>query len=168
MSDRQMVVMGRISGLFGVQGWVKIFSHASPRERILDYSPWYIKINGAWEEHRLQAGKRQGKGVVAHLQGVDDRDLAAELVGADIAVKREQLPDLPADEFYWSDLQGMRVETSSGVDLGRVSYLFETGANDVMVVKGERERLIPFTQGEAVRRVDVQAGLIVVDWDPDF
>jgi 16S rRNA processing protein RimM len=168
MSDKQMIVMGRVAGLFGVRGWVKVFSDTSPREGILDYSPWYIKRNNGWEERELLAGQRQGKGVVAHLQGCDDRDLAAELVGCDIAIRREQLPELETDEYYWSDLQGLRVENLDGVDLGRISYLFETGANDVIVVKGERERMIPYTWGDAVRRVDLDAGLMIVDWDADF
>lgn len=168
MSDEEMVVMGRISGLFGVRGWLKIYSDASPREGILDYTPWFIKSEQGWQARELLAGQRQGKGVVAQLEGCDDRDQAAELVGCDIAVLREQLPELAADEFYWTDLQGLKVENLEGVELGQVSHLFETGANDVLVVKGERERLIPYIWGEAVRSVDLQAGLMVVDWDADF
>ena len=160
--------MGRVSGLFGVRGWIKVYSHTSPKEGILSYSPWYIRHGEVWEARKLLAGHRQGKGVVAHLVGCDDRDQAAQLQGCDIAVRREQLPDLSAGEYYWTDLQGLRVVNLQGVELGRVSHLFETGANDVLVVEGERERLIPYTWGEAVRSVDLEAGLMVVDWDPDF
>ena len=160
--------MGRVSGLFGVRGWVKVYSDTSPREGILGYSPWYLKRDGEWRAYRPQAGRRQGKAVVAQLEGIDDRDLAAVLVGCEIAVRRDQLPVLPAGEHYWSDLQGMRVETLDGVELGRVSHLFETGANDVLVVKGERERLIPYLVGQVILEVDPQAGLIRVDWDPEF
>ncbi|MDJ0805699.1 MAG: ribosome maturation factor RimM [Gammaproteobacteria bacterium] len=168
MSSRQMIVMGRVSGLFGVSGWIKVFSHTEPREGILDYSPWYLKQQGVWQAHEIEAGHRQGRGVVAQLRGYDDRDQVAELIGCDIAVQREQLPELQENEYYWSDLQGLQVVNLEGVELGKVSHLFETGANDVVVVKGDRERLIPYTWGQAIRRVDLAAGLMVVDWDADF
>jgi len=163
-----MIILGHVSGLFGVRGWVKIHSDTSPREGILGYKLWYLKKAGGWESTKLLAGRVQGKGVVAHLSGCDDRDQAVELVGADIAVRREQLPKLEPGEYYWSDLEGLRVENIEGVDLGVVSHLFETGANDVLVVKGDRERLIPYTPGEAIREVDLKAGRILVDWDADF
>jgi 16S rRNA processing protein RimM len=168
MSRDEMIILGRISGLFGVKGWVKIYSHTSPREGILRYKTWYLKRDGDWDAARLEQGHTQGKGVVAKLEGLDERDQAALLIGADIAVRREQLPKLKPDEYYWSDLEGLRVVNLEGVDLGVVSHLFETGANDVLVVKGERERLIPYTRDLAVKEVDLQAGRILVDWDPDF
>ncbi len=163
-----MIIVGRVSGLFGVRGWVKVYSHTSPREGILRYKTWYLNRDGGWQAHVLEAGQAQGKGVVAKLAGFDDRDQAAPLIGTDIAIRREQLPELEPGEYYWTDLEGLRVVNLEGVDLGVVSHLFETGANDVMVVQGDRERLIPYTRGEAVREVDLQEGRIVVDWDPDF
>jgi len=163
-----MIIVGRVSGLFGVRGWVKVYSHTSPREGILSYRTWYLNRNDGWQPHELAAGQAQGKGVVAKLAGFDDRDQAAALIGTDIAIRREQLPKLKPGEYYWTDLEGLRVVNLEGIDLGVVSHLFETGANDVLVVQGDRERLIPYTRGEAVREVDLQAGRIVVDWDPDF
>jgi 16S rRNA processing protein RimM len=163
-----MILMGRVSGLFGVKGWLKIYSHAAPREGILDYKVWYLMRDGNWQPFRVAAGQRQGKSVVAHLEGYDDRDQATPLLGSDIAIRREQLPALADGEYYWSDLEGLRVVNLQGIELGVVSYLFETGANDVLVVKGERERLIPYTLGMAVKSVDLQDGLLTVDWDPDF
>jgi 16S rRNA processing protein RimM len=168
MSDEEMVLMGRVSGLFGVRGWIKVYSEASPREGILKYNPWYLRNGELWEAHRLLEGKRQGQGVVARLEGCGDRDQAAELMGREIAVSRNQLPELPSGEYYWADLEGLMVVNLQGVELGRVSHLFETGANDVLVVLGERERLIPYTWGEAVREVDLEAGRMTVDWDPEF
>jgi len=168
MSRDEMVILGRVSGLFGVRGWVKIHSDTSPREGILGYKQWYLKGMDGWWQAKLLAGRTQGKGVVAHLVGYEDRDQAATLVGLDIAVRREQLPALAPGEYYWADLEGLRVENVEGVGLGVVSHLFETGANDVLVVKGERERLIPYTWGEAVREVDLESGRLIVDWDPDF
>ncbi|MCU7847164.1 MAG: ribosome maturation factor RimM [Candidatus Thiodiazotropha sp. (ex Lucinoma kastoroae)] len=168
MSHDELIIMGRVSGLFGIRGWLKIYSHTSPREGIVDYQTWYLKQGGNWKQYKLTAGHSQGKGVVAQLDGISDRDQAAELVDCEIAIQRTQLPELEPDEYYWTDLQGLRVVNIEGVELGVISHLFETGANDVMVVKGERERLIPYTTGEAVQRVDLDAGILLVDWDPEF
>jgi 16S rRNA processing protein RimM len=160
--------MGRISGLFGVRGWVKVYSYTEPRAGILDYSPWYIKRSGEWVEQEVRSGHPQGKRIVAHLVDFEDRDQAAQLLGCEIAVRRDQLPPLTTGEYYWSDLEGLQVENLDGVDLGRISHLFETGANDVIVVQGDREYLIPYTWGNAVREVDLAKGLMIVDWDVDF
>ncbi|HEV7122280.1 MAG TPA: ribosome maturation factor RimM [Rhodanobacter sp.] len=164
------VLIGRIVGLYGVQGWLKIESWAEPRMRIFDYQPWLLgaapdaerKISGV-------KGRTQGKGLVAQLPGVDDREQAAALIGTDIHVARDQLPAPAKDEYYWVDLVGLEVVTTQDEALGRVSHLFATGANDVVVVRdGPRERLIPFVQGSYVRSVDLSAGRMVVDWDPEF
>ncbi len=166
--DAAMVVLGRISGVFGVRGWVKVFSYTEPRNDILTYSPWSIGEDGGWRERRLLDGKPHGKGIIALFDGCSDRDLAALLVGRDIAVRRGRLPHLEQDDYYWSDLEGLEVRTLNGVELGVISHLFGTGANDVMVVKGERERLIPYLWERVVKQVDLEAGRMLVDWDPDF
>ncbi|MCG8428332.1 MAG: ribosome maturation factor RimM [Chromatiales bacterium] len=166
-SGSQWVTLGRISGLFGVRGWVKVYSDTAPRKNILDYPVWYLRQKGDPKAYKLRTGKVHGKGLVALLEGVEDRDQAAQLLQADIVVPREQLPKADADEFYWADLEGLAVKTVEGVDLGRVDHLFETGANDVMVVKGDKQRLIPFIQ-DVVITVDLAEKLIAVDWDPDF
>jgi 16S rRNA processing protein RimM len=103
-----------------------------------------------------------------HIAGIDDRDIAASLLNTQIAVRREQLPPAAEGEYYWSDLVGLAVRTIAGVELGKVTHLMQTGANDVLVVKGDRERLIPFLQPDVVKRVDLDAGIIEVDWDPEF
>lgn len=168
-SDAEMIAVGRISGLYGVRGWVKVFSYTEPRENILEYSPWYLRRDGRWEACRLAGGRRQGKGVTVHLSGVDDRDAAATLVGTEIAVHRQQLPAIPNGEYYWNDLIGLEVVTLEGVRLGRVDHLLETGANDVLVVRDAvRERLIPYVRDAVVRSVDLAGGSIEVDWDPDW
>lgn len=162
------VVLGRVSGLFGVRGWVKVYSHTEPRENIAGYRDWYLQCDGDWQPARVEQGRRHGKGVVVKLVGIEDRDQAAALIDCDIAIDRDQLPPLPPGEYYWADLEGLRVVTLEGTELGRVSHLFATGANDVMVVRGERERLLPFVQPDIIRRVDPEQGLIEVDWDPEF
>ncbi len=164
----EMVVLGRVTGIYGVKGWLRIFSHTSPRSNILTYPGWYLRKAGRWVKHEVQSGRVHGKGVVARLKGCDDRDQAAALLQAEIAIPREQLPDLQPDEFYWTDLEGLKVQTTDGLDLGVIDYLIETGANDVVVVKGERERLIPYLWQDVIQRVDLKAGVMIVDWDADF
>ena len=167
-ADREgLVKLGRISGLFGVRGWVKVFSDTSPRTNILHYPCWHLCVAGAWTTHKLLEGHAQGKGVVALLEGLTDRDQAAQWLDAEIAVPRDQLPAEGADEYYWTDLEGTRVSTLEGVELGRLESLFSTGSNDVMVVQGDRERLIPFIDGTVIE-VDLVQGRVTVDWDPKF
>jgi len=172
MGDRdrssRMVVLGRITGVFGVRGWIRVFSHTEPRQNILEYSPWILRVGDGWQERKLLTGRVHGNGIVAQISGCDDRDSAMALMDTEIAVHREQLPPPSEGEFYWTDLQGLRVVTLGGVELGRISHLFATGSNDVIVVAGDRERLIPFLRGGAVRSIDLTAGVMTVDWDPDF
>jgi 16S rRNA processing protein RimM len=166
--DDRWVVLGRVSGLYGVRGWFRVHSETRPREGILDYSPWFLGRGGRWEERRLAAGRPLGKGVVASLEGCEDRDQAALLVGAPIAVRRSQLGAAAPGEYYWADLEGLEVRTVDGVLLGRIDHLLETVSNDVMVVRGDRERLLPFLRGQVVKRVDLAGGVVEVDWDPEF
>jgi len=162
------VVVGRIDGLFGVKGWVKVYSYTHPRESILKYRCWELKLNHVWRRFELAEGRKQRAGVVARLVGTDDRDAASGLVGADIAIERSQLPRLKRGEYYWADLEGLTVVNVEGVELGVVHHLFETGgANDVVVVHGERERLIPFTE-QAICEVDLEHKILRVDWDENF
>ncbi len=164
------VLIGRIVGLYGVQGWLKIESWAEPRMRIFDYQPWLLSAAAGGETQIAGVkGRTQGKGIVAQLPGVDDREQAAVLIGSDIHVDRAQLPVPAEGEYYWVDLEGLEVVTTEGVLLGRVTHLFATGANDVVVIRdGERERLVPYVMGSYVRSVDLSAGRMVVDWDPEF
>lgn len=165
---QQEINVGKISGVFGIKGWVKVFSFTDIRENILNYSPWLIKKGNESKVVEVIDGQLQGKAVVARLDGVDDRDQAASLMGWDIFITPLQLPKAAKGEYYWSDLVGLAVETNLGVQLGIVDSLLETGANDVVVVKGERERAIPFLQGQTIINIDLDAGKMVVDWDPDF
>jgi 16S rRNA processing protein RimM len=163
----QPVVLGRISGLFGVQGWVKVYSYTEPREAVLDYGRWLLSKKDGWREATVAEGQRHGKAIIARIDGYIDRDQAAELVGTDIAVPRDEMPETESGEFYWSDLEGLRVVHCDGTELGRVDHLIETGANDVMVVRGEQERLIPFVMDKVILGVDLDKGEIEVDWEWD-
>ena len=166
MQDR--VSMGHVVGAFGVRGWLKVLSGAEPAEALLDYSPWLLLRDGEWKSYKVLDGGVHGKGLVAHLEGVDDRDQAELLRGAEIAVERARLEPLDEGEYYWADLIGLRVVTTQGVELGRIERLMETGANDVLVVRGERERLIPYLRPDVVTAVDLATGTLQVDWDPEF
>lgn len=165
MSADRLLTVGKIVGLHGVDGWVKLESYTQPRTRIFAYQPWRVgelEVAGAH-------GREQGKGLIGKLPGRDDRDAAASLIGASIQVPRSALPKPKPGEVYWADLEGMDVVTVEGVGLGKVSHLFATGANDVLVVRdGMRERLIPYVTEQFVREVDSKAGRITVDWDPEF
>ena len=162
------VIIGRISGLYGVQGWVRVYSHTDPRENILRYSPWQVRVGDEWHTLAVLGGRRHGKGIVARLADCEDREQARRLLGAEVAIGRTQLPELASGEYYWTDLLGLRVVNQEGVELGRVDHLLETGANDVLVLAGERERLIPFLPDDVVLEVDLEAGVMRVDWDPGF
>ena len=177
-SVSEKVILGRITGVYGVKGWVKIFSHTDPMEAIVDFNPWYIRAEGRkqspWTKVKLKAGKRHAKTVVAKLEHCNDRDQAMAYVGTEIAVELQQLEQQrEKDAYYWRDLIGLRVINQQGIELGVVKNLLETGANDVLVVvfeeEGEvRERLIPWTIDIAIVAVDIEKGLIEVDWDAEF
>lgn len=167
MNDRR-VLLGRIVGVFGVEGWVKIHSFTEPRENIFRYSPWRVRLGESETSMEKPQGRAQGKGLVGRLPGISDREQAAGMIGAEIWVERSALPSPRDGEHYWVDLEGLRVVAEDGTELGMVSHLFSTGANDVLFVTGARERLIPFIAGQVVKSVDRDAGVIRVDWDPEF
>lgn len=169
MSDSDFISVGEIVGVFGVKGWVKVFSLTDPRENILSYSPWILKKGGEVRGVKLVSGKRQGKSVVAHFDGISDRNDAELLCGWKILINKSQLPETEDGVYYWADLIGLSVETEQGVSLGKVDSLLETGANDVLIVKDDgQERLIPFIHKQVIKSVDFGGRQIIVDWDPDF
>lgn len=170
MTGERRVLLGKIVGVFGVRGFVKLQSHTEPREALFDYLPWTLRSpRGVETEIDELEGRPQGRGLVALLPGVSTREQAEALVGSEIWVERSALPKPRRGEYYWIDLEGCAVHTVEGVALGIVSHLFNTGANDVMSVKdGAKERLIPFLHDDVVKSVDLDAKAIVVDWDPDF
>ena len=171
MSDAgRRVPLGRIVGVHGVQGAVRLESWTEPRDRIFAYQPWWlVGSDGSTVMLDGVQGRAQGKGLIALLPGVGDRDAAAAWVGSEILIPREALPAPAEGEYYWADLEGLEVVTVAGGVLGRVSHLIATGANDVLVVRdGERERLLPFIPGGCVQNVDLGSGRITVDWDPEF
>ena len=162
------ILIGRMVGAFGVSGEIKCQSFADPPQRLLKYKPLLLVHEGRERPLEGLKGRMTAKGPVIRLPDVDDRDAAEALRGAELWVTRSQLPEAKPGEYYWIDLEGLRVRNREGVDFGTVSHLFETPANPVMVVVGERERLIPSLLDRFVDAVDLDAGEIRVDWDADF
>jgi 16S rRNA processing protein RimM len=164
--ERIIMPLGHISGIHGVRGWVKVHSLTEPREAIFEYQPWLM--GEPRKTVRFIQGKKHGKHLIALFENVEDREQAESLLNQQIAVFRDQFPELPETEFYWTDLIGLSVELLDGTELGNIQNMLATGANDVMVVRGTKEHLIPFILGPYVKGVDLPKGVVVVDWDPEF
>ncbi len=162
------VIVGKLIGAHGVKGWLKVYSWTQPRENILRYNPWLIRQDGDWRSVEVIDGRKQGKSIVVSLDGVADRDEALAMRDVEVAIHREQLEVLESGEYYWSDLVGMQVRNLAGESLGEVTGLLETGADDVLVIRGDIKRLVPFSQPQIVKSVDLDAGEIVVDWELDY
>ncbi len=180
-----LIVIGKIVGVHGIKGWLKILSFTRPRENIFNYGPWLIKrrlvkqslvkqnisipLGNEWQEMELLGGKRQGKGLIASLEGITDRNEAMILVGSELAIDRDKLPAPKEGEFYWHDLINMQVINQQDEILGVVTELLETGANDVLVVEADKQRyLIPYVQDVYIKDIDTEQGVIQVDWQSDF
>lgn len=168
------VILGRVLSAHGIKGWVKIYSYTDPIENILKYQPWSLRLKNSWLEISVEQDRKLDKAIIARFAGCDSRDEAAMYRGAEIAIRSKQLPELKAGEFYWQQLEGLSVVDMQGDLLGKVDHLIETGANDVLVVRGDhlsidkRERLIPFITGRVIRDIDLAEGKIEVDWDSGF
>lgn len=168
-------VLGKITSVYGVKGWVKVFSYTQPKENIFNYPSWKLKMpDGSFKQVKLASGKEHGNGLIAQLEGCDDREIAKAYSNCMIMVATEQLPSLEPGDYYWHQLEGLQVVTVDQQLLGKVDHLIETGSNDVMVVrkcKGSidgRERLVPYLPEQYVKKVDLERGCIEVDWDPEF
>jgi len=160
-------MMGRIAAPHGVKGWIKVQPLTAEARSLLDFRNWWIGGEDGWQEHSIVGGTVQGRALLAKLESCDDREAAASLKGRTVAVPRAALPAAQAEEYYWADLIGLRVVNAAEQDLGRVTAVVQTGANDVLVVEDGRERLIPFI-AQVIREVDPGAGVIRVDWGADY
>lgn len=173
MSADDLIVMGKIGAVHGVRGEVKIHSFTDPMENLFDYPLWHLRRDAEIRQVRLDSVRSQGKGLVAKISGVEDREVARTYTGFEICVLRSELPELEEGEYYWHQLVGLEVIDQHQQLLGRVSHLLETGANDVLVVRpcagslDGRERLLPYTE-HCVLQVEPDKGTISVEWDADF
>jgi 16S rRNA processing protein RimM len=169
----ELLVVGKITSCYGIKGWLKVQSYTEPPENFLEFGPWQLKRRGVYEPVEFDQGKRHGRGLVVHIPGVDDRNLAESYKGLEVVVPGNVLPQLEDGDYYWRDLEGLQVWCQDGEErvlLGTVDYLIETGANDVLVVKAckgsidDLERLIPYLPGDTVTRVDLEEAVIEVAW----
>ena len=193
----EFVLLGEITGHYGVKGWVKVKSFTRPATQILEFSTWYVPWAPSrdWlksmqtefvlhpeslQKLELTQGKRQQRGLIAKLIGIDCREQSQGIQGRPIVMEKSQLAPAGPGEFYWSELIGMRVVNLEQIALGVVDHLLETGANDVLVVRNKVssasdvgdgsdtvERLIPWSD-QVISDIDRSAGLITVDWDAGF
>lgn len=187
-SSADLLTVGKITAVFGVKGWLKVHSFTEPMENILAYENWLLEKNGHCQAVCIDDARRHGNGIVIHIKDVDDRDIASSYCKSQIQVPVSAMPDLDDDDYYWHQLEGLKVyqlddQGQQGLLIGTVDYLMETGANDVLVIKAEAaealkdvssdkekaaaEVLVPYLHGDVVKSVDLENGLILVDWQLD-
>ena len=175
MNKQNQIILGKVGAVYGIKGWLKIHSFTDDLDAILDYFPWSLKLGNKTQTVEITDWRKHNKGLIVKVGNIDDRDEAQALVGSEILTSETSLPDLPQGDFYWRDLIGMNVVTTQGYDLGVVSDMMETGANDVLVVKAnlkdgfsKKERLIPYILEQVIESVSIENKQICVDWDPGF
>ncbi len=161
------IIVGQFGHSYGIKGWLKVHSLTDPAENILQYLPWQIQHQTQWGLINVTHTKLQGNNILAKIAGCDTPEAAKLYANDPIAIEREQLPPLTEQEYYWTDLIGLKVINQDGVDFGVVDSLFATGSNDVLVVNGERKRLLPYTAAVIIN-VDLSKKILQVMWDADF
>lgn len=162
-----MIIVGKVGATFGVQGWLKIQSFTEQPASILDYAPWQLSSDQKhWNPVSFDESALQHNTVLVRFEGIHTPEAARLFTGKLIGVPREKLPALPKNEYYWSDLKGLTVIDQHGHTLGQVVSLMETGSNDVLVVKGDKEIAIPYLPQKVILSVDLIKREIHVDWEP--
>lgn len=164
--NEKRLLVGKINGLFGFEGWVKIFSHTVPRKNILSYQPWLVKITNNWQEMTIVEGREHGKNIIAKIQGIESIEQAQPIVNTDIFINQSQLPKLQKSEHYWHDLIGLTVINKQNITLGKVIDLVDTQANQVLIIKGKKEHWLPYLPPFLIK-VDTDKKQILVDWNED-
>ena len=162
------IVIGRFGRPHGVKGSVTVNSFTEPRDNILSYTDWHVSLNNTWQPIKLLSAQNYNKTIVAQIEGYQEREDVAELTNAEIAVHQEQLAPLAPGEYYWYQLIGMNVVNQQGQSFGAVTEVLPTGANDVLIVQGEKRHLIPYLPGQFIIDIDDNQRVITVDWDLDF
>ncbi|HYF98434.1 MAG TPA: ribosome maturation factor RimM [Coxiellaceae bacterium] len=165
--DNSFLILGKVGRTYGIKGWFHLISFAETEANLLQQATWYLKDHNQWQAFELEAQRPHGDGYIAKLKGYDTPEATRLLTNREIGIPRTELLDLPEDEYYWSDLVGLEVYTVEDVHLGKVTQLLATGANDVVCVQGERERMIPYIDS-VIKEVDLEHKRLVVDWDPEF
>lgn len=162
------VVIGRFGRTHGIKGNIIVHSFTEPHDNIKHYAPWYAFINQQWQPIKLSHIDVKAKHIIAQVEGYETQEQVAVLTNVDIAIQREKLAALPADEYYWHELVGMQVVNKACENFGEVISILPTGSNDVLVVQGEKRHLIPYLLDQFILKIDRDKRLITVDWDIDF
>ena len=167
-NDSDWVIVGRFGRPHGIKGFITVVSFTDPRDNIMQYKDWHIQLHDHWQPLDLLHLEMNNKFILTQVAGYQEREDVARLTNKDIAIKRDQLPVLEQGDYYWHELIGMRVQNIEGASLGTVTEIMSTGANDVLVVVGEKRQLVPYLPGRSVITVDNSQRVITVDWDLDF
>lgn len=168
-SHSRLVVIGRLGRVHGVQGWLNVISYTQPPENIHHYLPWQIHIQGQWQHLSVDGIQQRDQQILVRFIDYTQRETAQQLTNCEIGIRREQLPALPESEYYWTDLLGLQVLNQAQQELGIIEDFYETGANDVIIVKhGNQQHWIPYLPNSVVKSINLQQGFMLVDWEPDF
>ena len=160
------IIIGRFGKTYGIKGWLRVISFTDPPENILEYSDLQLENKNTWgpitiTEYKLHSGQ-----IIVKAKGYDDPETAKTLTNRKIAIERKQLPAIEQDEYYWTDLEGLTVIDQHDHELGKIDHLFATGANDVLVIRGDKEYLLPYID-DVVKMVDLANAQMIVDWEED-
>ncbi|CEG58085.1 ribosome maturation factor RimM [Legionella fallonii] len=162
------VVIGRFGRPHGVKGFITVQSFTEPRDNILRYTDWHVLLNNTWQLIKILSVEVHNKAIIATIEGYPEREMVASLTNVEIAIKKEQLAALEPGEYYWHQLIGMKVVNPKGESFGVVTEIMPTGANDVLVVQGEKRHLIPYLPEQFIIEINESQQVITVDWDVDF
>lgn len=162
------VIIGQFGKVHGIKGFITLHSYTEPRDNILAYKPWFMLLNHLWQPLPITQLEVNNKHILVKVEGFSEREQASTLTHVQIGIRKTQLPSLPSGDFYWHDLIDMQVHNQEGIDLGRVKEILATGANDVLIVEGERRYLIPYLLDLYIIKIDSEQRTILVDWDADF
>ena len=167
-NDSDWIIVGRFGRPHGIKGLITVVSFTEPRDNIMRYNDWHARINYQWQPLKLLHLEMNNKFILAQVDGYQEREAVARLTNVDIAIKREQLPLLQQGDYYWHQLINMQVVNLQGILLGTVAEILPTGANDVLIVVGEKRHLIPYLPGTSIIEINDTQRVITVDWDADF
>ncbi|ASQ47130.1 ribosome maturation factor RimM [Legionella clemsonensis] len=164
----ERIIVGRFGRPHGIKGFIAVHSFTDPRDNILRYTDWHVYLNKQWQPLKILHVEMNEKFILAQIEGYSEREQVASLTNADIAVSRDQLPALEEGEYYWHELINMQVVNQQGILLGTVVEIMPTGANDVLVIQGEKRYLVPYLPGQFIADINASQRIITVDWDPEF
>jgi len=167
-TDSNWIIVGRFGKPHGIKGLITVISFTEPRDNIMHYTDWHVRMNGQWQPLKLLHLEMNNKFILAQVEGYQEREDAGRLTNADIAIDRQQLPALQQGDYYWHQLEGMQVVNQEGIALGTIQDIMPTGSNDVLIVVGEKRHLIPYLPGTSIIDINDTTRVMTVDWDADF